>query len=124
MFDSAINLPSEFEFELDFTQSASANFVTVMIGETSNNFYYNGFGNNKQLTMAISRNGNRSSLVDDSRTGLVTDAIKIGYDGTQMYCTANSHTITNNNSEFNLDKFLGLLWGGNSTIHSIKIKKL
>jgi hypothetical protein len=124
VFNSPINLPSEFEFELDFTQSASANFVTVMIGETSNDFYYHGFGKYQQLTMAISRNDIRSNLVDDSRTGLVTNTIKIGYDGTQMYCTANNHTITNNNSEFNLEMFLGLLWGGNSTIHSIKIKKL
>ena len=125
MFNNPITLPSEFEFELEFTQSASSNYITVMIGETSSNFYYNGFGNSKQLTMAISRNNNRDVLVnDDSHQNLVTDSVKVGYDGTQMYVTANNRTITSNNSEYSLEKFLGLLWGGSSTIHSIAINKL
>ena len=125
MFNTPISLPSKFEFELEFTQSASNNYITVMIGESSDNYYYHGFGNTKQLTMAISRNNNRAVLVnDDSYMNVVTDSVKVGYDGTSMYVTANNRTVTSNNSEFSLDKFLGLLWGGSSTIHSIAINKL
>ena len=125
MFNTPIDLPSEFEFELEFTQSASNKYITVIVGETSSNFYYNGFGNDKQLTMAISRNNNRGELVNDnSHLNVVTDTVKVGYDGTQMYVTANNRTITSNNSEYSLEKFLGLLWGGSSTIHSIAINKL
>ena len=96
-----------------------------MMGESSDNYYYNGFGITKQLTMAISRNNNRAVLVNDnSHLNVVTDTVKVGYDGTQMYVTANNRTITSNNSEYSLEKFLGFLWGGSSTIHSIAINQL
>ena len=125
-FNTPLDLPSKYDMEVDFNMADSSPFITVIVGEDTSNYYYHGFGNQyKQLTMAISRNNNRSVLIDDSSyRNQVTDHFTVSYDGTSQSIKGISRTISTNNSEYSPAKFLGLLWGRTSTINYIKVKAL
>lgn len=124
-FNTPFDLPSEYSIEVNLSLGNQYPFITLMLGEDTSNYYYNGFGNSRQLTMAISRNNNRVSLIDDSQhPGVVTSNFSVSYDGTNHNVIGTSQTITSRNAEYSPSFFLGFIWGRSSTINYIKIKPL
>lgn len=100
--------------------------VTLITGETSSNFYYEG-SNNTNLMSAISRNNTRAVLGQEQNV-LPTNTdiiVKIGYNNGVHTVKYNNTTLTVTNSEYTPSKLLGLLiTKNNSSVSKIAVNKL
>ena len=127
IFDTPINLPSAFELEYTGSITSSGDKMgTIILGETTDNFYYNGT-NQRNLICAISRNGSRAVLSQKQNivpsTGSMT--IKLTYSNGVHTISYGSETLTVSNSEYTPSKLLGFFITKNNTVISeIKVKPL
>ena len=127
IFNSAIDLPSAFEIEFKMqTGSSGDRMVTLIVGESSSNFYYNGT-NNTNLLSAISRNNSRAVLGQEQNvipTGSVI-TVTLGYNSGVHTVKYGSTTLTVSNSEYTPSKLLGfLITKNNSSVSEIAVNKL
>ena len=127
IFDTPINLPSAFELEYTGSITSSGDKMgTIILGETTDNFYYNGT-NQTNLMSAISRNGSRAVLSQKQNvvpsSGSMT--IKLTYSNGVHTISYGSETLTVSNSEYTPSKLLGFfITKTNTVISEIKVKPL
>jgi len=108
------------------TGTSGDRMVTLIIGENSSNFYYNGTADTN-LFSGISRNGTRAVL-DRIQNVISTGSVitvTLGYNSGVHTVKYGSTTLTVSNSEYTPSKLLGLLiTKNNSSVSKIAVNKL
>lgn len=125
-FNNPITLPSKFKmtFKGKFTSIYNV-MLTAMIGESTSDYYYSGFDRDG-LLHCISRNNSRAVLTRENTGKSVNTeyTITITFDGTEMVLSDGTHTLSSSNSEYDKEKWVGLLIGEQQTFSLFQIEQL